>query len=81
MDGKRPIDILLDQIEWKPIVRDLEISEDNEDLPYATHEGIFYIGDFQMRAYKLSNGQRVIHKEDVDKFLGVEIIEEMKGMK
>lgn len=72
-EKKRPIDLLLDQVDWKPIIREKEASEEDADLPYATHEGIFYIGEYQMRAYKLSNGQRVIHKEDIDKFLGVDV--------
>ena len=56
----------MDKVEWKPVEKHISTS----NLPYVTHEGIFNIGDFQLKAYILNTGQRIIDKESVEKFLG-----------
>lgn len=59
-----PIERMLDAVEW----RVTGVQPDGE-LPYATHEGILYIGDVALRAYQLSDGQRVIDADDLTEFL------------
>ena len=39
-------------------------------LPRATHEGILHIGDKEIRAAVLENGQRVLTQSDVMRALG-----------
>lgn len=66
MMSKSPIDAYLDTIEW----RELPPNEvDKSDvLPYATHEGVLTAGDSQLRVYQLNTGDRIIDKDDMDKF-------------
>ena len=64
--AKYPIDILLDGVDWKPI----DTAKSNEGLPYATHAGIFKIGDCSLRVYQLNDGRRVIEESDIIKFFG-----------
>jgi hypothetical protein len=56
---------LLNEVDWKEV--EIPPDERHNDL-YATHEGILKIGVFQFRVYQLNNGQRIIDKEDLDKF-------------
>ena len=37
-------------------------------LPYVTHEGTLEVGDFTFHVYQLSNGQRIIPCDEVEKF-------------
>jgi hypothetical protein len=63
----KPIDMLLDGIEWKPIITDSS-SIPPSDIPVATHEGILRMYGLELRVYQLSNGIRVINEEDLIKF-------------
>lgn len=60
------IDLLLDQVDWQLVQND----ETPEGL-YATHQGVLKIGDLEFRVYVLSDGNRVIDAEDMNKYLGV----------
>ena len=62
-----PIEKLLDDVKWKEIHH-----ESPPNIPYATHEGVLYLGVFKFKVYQLSDGQRVIDEEDLKKFFGVE---------
>jgi hypothetical protein len=69
--AQKPIDALLDKVEWTPT----ENGEPREewkpgDLPYATHSGMLDLGGIMLRVYQLNTGDRVIDGEDVEKFLG-----------
>lgn len=60
---KAPIDIVMDRVQWTPIKH-----EQQPDGLYATHEGTLTIEGYTLRCYILSDGQRVFHAEDVEKF-------------
>ncbi len=60
-----PFDRLLDSLEWKSL---LDIAQEADDLPHATHEAILDIMGRRLRVYQLSNGQRVIHAGDFESF-------------
>jgi hypothetical protein len=62
---KSVIDKMLDSVDWTPV----------EHLPpptytelYATHVGVLTIGDFTFKCHVLSNGQRVIDADDLERF-------------
>jgi hypothetical protein len=61
--NKRPIDILLDQVDYKPIPGMMPPKSKN--IPYATHEGILKIGDIEIKVYVLNDGRRVIDAETI----------------
>lgn len=68
---------LLDQVEWREVFEGWQEDDMHDkiplDPPVATHEGILTIGPFKLRCYKLSNGKRVIHADDVEKLLKDEV--------
>jgi hypothetical protein len=61
-------DRLLDTVEWQKLPPP---DEANLDGTYATHQGTLTIGDTTLRCYVLSDGQRLIDAEDVQKLLGL----------
>jgi hypothetical protein len=63
---KAPIEILLDTVEWEPVA---DPAKDDDEL-YATHFGTLKVGDFELRVFQLSDGQRIILKEDLERFFG-----------
>lgn len=65
---KTPIEILMEKVDWK----ETKLNMEHSDIPFATHEGILKIGKFNFRAYRLSNGKRVIQAEDVHGFFNGE---------
>ena len=62
---KKPIDILLDKIDWQPLPKQ-DCADSNK--PYATHEGVLHIGAISLRVYVLNDGRRIINAEDLTKF-------------
>lgn len=57
---KTPIETMLDRVEWKATG-----AVDRESaLPYATHEGVFTIGDASLRCYRLNTGEAVFNADD-----------------
>lgn len=64
--GKPPIEIMLDTIEWKPIVYDE--GHIHGDLPHATHTGILKIGEAELECVVLNTGQRLFTAESLEKF-------------
>jgi hypothetical protein len=66
---KRPIDMMLDAIEWKPIPASIDMTPD-DSVPVATHEGILRVGNAELKVYQLSNGKRVIEEESFARFFG-----------
>lgn len=55
----------LDAVDWTP-VKTPEVLDG--DMPYATHEGIFRVGDFEFRVAQLNTGERIIVGEDLEAF-------------
>jgi hypothetical protein len=49
-------------VEWVPI--DGAGSDPNDDLPYATHEGVLKFGGQELKCYRLSSGERIIDNHD-----------------
>lgn len=66
MNMKKPVEHLLDNVEWKPMP---PLAGGGGPFPYATHEGVLQIGELNLRVYQLNTGQRVIREEDLEKFL------------
>lgn len=66
--ASRPINLLLDQVEWKPIERSGELPEGR----YATHEGVLRIEGIELRCCILNDGERVFLVDDVMEFFGAE---------
>ena len=90
---KSPIETLLDQVEWKETPETESVGTwfeasgvnfvNDEGLPYATHEGVMRVGDFEFKCYQLSNGTRVISKESMEAFFGCsmeEVIDVLKKL-
>ena len=63
--SKSPIDILLSQVDWKPITVQQDISD---EMPYATHQGTLKIGDIEIEVVQLNNGTRIIPEQSLVKF-------------
>lgn len=40
-----------------------------EDIPSATHEGVWKLGDMDIRVYRLDDGRTLIHADDFEKVL------------
>lgn len=68
--SKKPIDILLDRVEWKPLPTTEE--PPTTTLPYATHEGLLSLGEGlpTLQCFQLNTGERVVAADDVQKFFG-----------
>lgn len=66
MTDKTPIDRFLDTIEW----RAMETPSNTDEL-HATHCGILEIAGVRLHVYQLSDGQRVIDADDMEKFFGI----------
>lgn len=62
----RPIDAMLDKVEWKAIGDGAKEGV----LPIATHEGILKLGPLELRVFQLSDGRRVIEENDLFAFFG-----------
>jgi hypothetical protein len=58
------IESILDEIEWQA----LNNSAAEDDLPYATHQGVLQFGEFKFTVYQLNDGRRVIDSKDLDEF-------------
>jgi hypothetical protein len=61
------IEALLDTVEWSEI-KDGSPVDAGDGLPYATHQGVLWIGDRSLRCYRLSDGRAVFDADDVHEF-------------
>lgn len=68
--AKSTIDMMLDGVTWVAVDPNKQIGTHDDDIPYATHEGVLQIGDLSVHVYQLSNGQRVIDSEDIRALVG-----------
>jgi hypothetical protein len=61
---------LLDTVEWVEVEGD---PPEDDDLPYATHEGTLTLQaeGASLKCYQLNNGQCVFEAESLMRFLGV----------
>lgn len=57
---------ILQNVEWKECP-----PQDPGDLPHATHEGVLRIAGIDLRCYRLSNGQAIIHADDMAQFFDI----------
>ena len=62
----KPIDTLLDRATWTLIDYEGEMPEGL----HATHEGVIDLDLLSFKCYQLSDGQRVLAAEDVERFFG-----------
>lgn len=63
---KTPIEAILDKLDWNPVDPPKEITH----LPYVTHSGVMNIAGQSLNVHMLSNGQRIIPAEDIERFFG-----------
>lgn len=61
-----PIERLLDAVEWEVLDTEAFIY----DGAFATHKGVFHIGEAEFVVYQLNTGQRVFDAESVQRFFG-----------
>lgn len=66
MNMARGIDRLLDEVDW----RQIEDPADENDGPYATHEGELTIAGMTFKVYVLNDGSRVFDADELAKALG-----------
>lgn len=65
---KTPIEIMLDNVEW---VKNKSDKDHENDLPWATHEGVLEIGGIRLRCYRLNTGQAIFNADDVNELFGL----------
>ena len=68
MKQERSINKLLDTINWKLLPEN--VLHDGV-LPYATHEGVLKVGDFEFHVLQLNTGERVFTEDEVKAFFGL----------
>lgn len=61
-----PIEKMMEMVEW----RETGAVGDQSGLPWATHEGVFQIGEASLRCYRLNTGQAILNAEDMQAFFG-----------
>lgn len=61
-----PVERLVDSV-VKPVENP---TPSKSGLSHITHEGLFVMGDIQMKCYILSNGERVFDADDFEKHFG-----------
>lgn len=64
---KKPIDSLLDSVEWQ---QEEPQAPSPDGIPHVTHHGVLNIGGFELRCYRLSDGQSVFNADDFEGFFG-----------
>lgn len=69
--SKTPIEMMLDGVTWTAAPDQPQDRHDGPGLPYATHEGIWHFMGQDIRVYRLSTGQAIIHADDFPKILGI----------
>jgi hypothetical protein len=65
---KAPIEMMIDGLVWREVHSTLD---HGDDLPFVTHEGTLELQGITLRVLQLSNGQRVIDSEDLDRLFGM----------
>lgn len=60
------MEALMDAVRWIPVEAPPDAKSEDK---YSTHYGEFTVGEFKFRCYQLNDGQRVIHQEDVARFM------------
>ncbi len=65
-----PIETMLDTVDFKPVEAPTVI---DPNIPYVTHAGVLRIGEIEIEAFVLSNGQRIITEEGIKKVFGEDI--------
>jgi hypothetical protein len=60
-----PMQQILDAIPMQPVSGVVV----DEGMPYATHKGIWNLGDLELEVFRLNDGRTVISDEGMAKFL------------
>lgn len=71
--AKKPIDILMDKVDWK----ESNYVPNDENLPYVTHEGKLEIGEITLDVCVLSTGERIITSDSLEKAFGKDFMKEL----
>lgn len=64
-------DAMFSEVIWEPV----GYTGDDKITPHVTMQGVMRIGEIEIKVFQLSNGKRVLAKEDVDKFFGMDLSE------
>ena len=59
-----PIEKMLDAVDWSPTGS----VENEEGLPFSTHEGVLELFGHSLRCYRLNTGQTVFDADDFEAF-------------
>lgn len=59
-----PIEQLFDGVTWKEIPAPAE----QDELPYATHEGVVEFAGCSLRCYRLNTGEAIFNSDDLMEF-------------
>jgi hypothetical protein len=63
-----PIDTLMNGLSWSPT----NMKPDNNELPFATHEGVLEVAGLKLRCYRLNTGEAIINSDNfMDFFSGI----------
>lgn len=68
---KNPVEQMMEQVEWEPIVRDEAFYDDG--TPFATHTGVLWIGACAMVCHQLNTGVRVIDERSMAAFFNGDV--------
>ncbi len=66
----KPIDAMLETVEWTPTKRAENPAGPMDGIPYATHSGVLEIAGAKLRCYRLNNGHTVFDADDMREFFG-----------
>lgn len=59
------VEAMLSGVKWQAA----EVVPQTDDLPYATHSGVFEIMGHKLRCYRLNTGQAIFDADDFEAFL------------
>jgi len=65
-----PIEQLMNTVKWVEV--ETANADSRDELPYVTHEGTLVIFNAPLKVFQLSDGQRVIDADDMEKFFSGE---------
>jgi hypothetical protein len=62
------IEMMLRDATWEA-VPNVDGTTDADGIPFATHSGVWHFMGMDLRVFRLSNGQAVIHADDMTALL------------
>lgn len=59
------MDTLLAGLNWQPVAHS---EAGMDETPFATHSAVLHLMGHEFRCYQLSDGRRILDKDDVDRW-------------